>query len=92
MAATIPSALPSPTRTHIVDDAFDDFVASSTSDLPVIITNGISLVACLAVVVSYFYFRYKNRRIMERNSLVLAAAMASADLLLHVGGIANSVE
>jgi hypothetical protein len=67
-----------------VDDAFDDVTASTTSDLPVQITNAVSLAACIAVAISYFLFRRKNKRIMERTSLILAVSMASADLLLHV--------
>jgi hypothetical protein len=66
------------------DDAFDDVTASTTSDLPVQITNAVSLAACIAVAISYFLFRRKNKRIMERTSLILAVSMASADLLLHV--------
>jgi hypothetical protein len=64
------------------DDAIDP---STTSNLPVQITNVFSLVACLAVVISYFIFRRKNNRLMERPSLVIAVSMAAADGLLHVG-------
>jgi hypothetical protein len=72
-------------------DAFDGVTASTTSDLPVQITNAVSLAACVAVVVSYFLFRHKNKRIMERTSLILAVSMASADLLLHVRIVANAL-
>ncbi|KAG8761696.1 hypothetical protein FRC14_000080 [Serendipita sp. 396] len=65
-------------------NSFDDVQASTTSNLPVRITNSISLVACVAVVVTYLLFRRKNPRIMERTSLVLALAMAISDGLLHL--------
>ena len=58
--------------------------ATTTSTVPVQITNAISLAACLCVVISYFFFRRKNQRIMERPSLILAVSMAAADGLLHV--------
>ncbi|KIM26987.1 hypothetical protein M408DRAFT_330344 [Serendipita vermifera MAFF 305830] len=67
----------------VPDDAFDNVTASPTSDIPVQITNAISVAACLAVVISYFFFRRKNPRLMQRTSLVLAVSMASVDLLLH---------
>lgn len=82
MASTVSTALPSPTGSP--EDTFDDVNASTTSELPVQITNAFSLVACLTVLISYFIFRRKNARLMERTSLVLAVSMASADLLLHV--------
>lgn len=67
--------------TQVSDNAVD---ASTTSDLPVQITNAISLVACLGVLISYFVLRRKNRRIMNRTSLVLSVLMAVSDLILHV--------
>ncbi|KIM30015.1 hypothetical protein M408DRAFT_22441 [Serendipita vermifera MAFF 305830] len=57
--------------------------ATTTSTVPVQITNAFSLAACVCVVVSYFIFRRKNKRIMERPSLILAVSMAAADGLLH---------
>lgn len=57
---------------------------TTTSTVPVQVTNAFSLVACIAVLVSYFLFRHKNKRIMERPSLILAVSMAAADGLLHV--------
>lgn len=71
-------------QTETANDAFDGVTPSTTSDLPVQITNAISLAACVTVVASYFLFRRKNKHIMERTSLILAVSMASADLLLHV--------
>ncbi|KAG8831895.1 hypothetical protein FRC17_002390 [Serendipita sp. 399] len=65
-------------------DSFDQVQASTTSNLPVRITNSISLVACIAVVVVYLLFRRKNPRIMERTSLILALAMAISDGILHL--------
>jgi hypothetical protein len=65
-------------------DSFDDVDASTTSNIPVQITNSLSLASCLAVIVSYFLFRRSNKRIMERTSLVLAVSMAFTDGLLHV--------
>ncbi|PVG02354.1 hypothetical protein CPB86DRAFT_811450 [Serendipita vermifera] len=67
----------------VSDDEFDHWPPSETSEVPVIVTNAVSVAACLAVLVSYFIFRRKHKRIMERNSLVLAVSMAAADLLLH---------
>ncbi|PVF97193.1 hypothetical protein CPB86DRAFT_815762 [Serendipita vermifera] len=57
--------------------------ASVTLNAPVQVSNAFSLVACLLVFASYWFFRRKNRRIMARPSLVLAVSMASADALLH---------
>jgi hypothetical protein len=65
-------------------NSFDDVEASTTSNLPVQITNSLSLASCLAVILSYFLFRRNNKRIMERTSLVLAVSMAFSDALLHV--------
>lgn len=81
LAMASPSATPTPSPS--TPDSFDSSDAATTSDLAVKISNSISLAACIAVVVSYFYFRRNNRRIMQRTSLVLAVSMASADLLLH---------
>ncbi|KIM30013.1 hypothetical protein M408DRAFT_67003 [Serendipita vermifera MAFF 305830] len=64
-------------------DSFENVDASTTSNVPVQITNSLSLAACLAVIISYFLFRRKNKRIMERTSLVLAVSMAFCDGLLH---------
>ncbi|KAG8858634.1 hypothetical protein FRB91_009510 [Serendipita sp. 411] len=60
-----------------------DIEASTTENLPVQITNAFSLAACLVVIAAYIFFRRKNKRIMERPSLVLAVSMASADAVLH---------
>ncbi|KAG8831897.1 hypothetical protein FRC17_002392, partial [Serendipita sp. 399] len=61
----------------------EEIDASTTENLPVQITNAFSLAACLVVIAAYIFFRRRNKRIMQRPSLVLAVSMASADAVLH---------
>ena len=70
-------------------DSFADAGASTTSVVPVQVTNSFSLAASIALIVSYFLFRRKNKRIMERTSLVLALSMGISDGLLHVRSFAR---
>lgn len=81
--ALVQKSNPLSIRGEIADTS--DIEASTTSNLPVQITNSFSLVACLIVVITYFILRRKNQRIMHRPSLVLAVSMATADGVLHVG-------
>ncbi|CAG7853084.1 SubName: Full=Uncharacterized protein {ECO:0000313/EMBL:CCA70835.1} [Serendipita indica DSM 11827] len=57
--------------------------APTTNDIPLQVTNSVSLVACILVIGTYFIFLRQNQRIMERPSLVLAVSMAAADAVLH---------
>jgi Domain of unknown function len=51
----------------------------------VIISNSISILACVVAVVMYILLRRKNARLMTRTSLKISVAMACTDFLFHVG-------
>lgn len=84
ISPTISAIVAQVTGTNITEGS-DSIDPSTTENLPVQITNSFSLAACIAVLISYFIFRRKNHRLMERPSLVLAVSMATVDGLLHVG-------
>lgn len=63
-----------------------DFVLDTDRaySIAVLVTNTISLGACVMAIVLYFVLRRKNLRLMSRISLKLSIAMAFTDLILHV--------
>jgi hypothetical protein len=67
----------------------DDSISSGTSIPTIIACNSISILACLVTLSIYavLSMKAKYKRLMRRISLVLAACMASSDLVLHVGNV-----
>jgi hypothetical protein len=67
----------------------DDSLSSGTSIPTIIACNSISILACLVTLSIYavLSMKAKYKRLMRRISLVLAACMASSDLVLHVGDV-----
>lgn len=65
-------------------DVTTDQKVLETSIQAVIACNSISVAACVIVIVIYALLHRKYTRVMQRTSLVLSCAMATADLLLHV--------
>ena len=53
-------------------------------DVLMIVSNCISILACIALVVIYIFLRQKNSRLMSRTSLKISVAMACTDFLFHV--------
>lgn len=51
----------------------------------VITSNSISVLACVIALSLYIFLRRKNPRLMSRTSLKISVAMATTDLLFHVG-------
>lgn len=84
MLCRCPRIAPSPLALMSTSDPFDNLEPSTTSILPIQITNSISLVACICVIITYAWFRRHNSRLLERTSLVLALAMTISDGLLHI--------
>lgn len=81
-ALATPTSLPNDT----LADASADQEILGTSSQAIIACNSISVAASLLVIVIYGLLHRKYTRIMQRTSLVLSCAMATADLLLHVSG------
>ena len=50
----------------------------------VIVSNSISILACILAVAMYTFLRRKNLKLMSRTSLKISVAMASTNLLFHV--------
>lgn len=64
---------------------------SGTSNATIMACNAISIAACASTLALYFTLlsTSKYRRLMRRTSLVLAACMASSDLVLHCANLAG---
>ena len=58
--------------------------AQRSYDVLTIVSNGISILACIALAALYILLRRKNSRLMSRTSLKINVAMAYTDLLFHV--------
>lgn len=79
-------ATPTSLSNDTLADASADQEVLGTSSQAIIACNSISVTACILVIVVYALLHRKYTRIMQRTSLVLSCAMATADLLLHVSG------
>jgi hypothetical protein len=71
----------------------DDSLSSGTSIPTIIVCNAVSILACLVTLSIYgvLSMKGKYKRLMRRRTLVLAACMASSDLVLHVGDVPGYV-
>lgn len=68
------------------NDSDEITLSSGTSKLTITLCNSTSIVACTLVLSVYLFLvsQHAYRRLMKRNSLVIAACMAFSDLILHV--------